>query len=76
MDHNRFNCNYQGISVGDHNEYGTQEHCQFLVIDDLPDREYIFEAIINPSKIFEEDNYEDNKISKKIKIEGSIVDPI
>jgi hypothetical protein len=76
MDHNRFNCNYQGISVGDHDEYGTQEHCQFLVIDDLPDGEYVLEAIINPSKIFEEDNYDDNKIAKKIRIEGSIVDAL
>jgi hypothetical protein len=74
MDHSRFNCDYQGISIGDHDEYGTQEHCQFLVIDDLPNGEYTFEATINPSKIFEEDNYEDNKISKKLKIQDPIVE--
>jgi hypothetical protein len=76
MDHNRFNCNFQGISIGDHDEYGAKEHCQFLVIDNLSDGEYTFEAIINPSKIFEEDNYDDNKITKKIKIQGPIVEII
>jgi hypothetical protein len=74
MDHTRYNCNFQGISIGDHDEYGTKEHCQFLVIDGLPDGEYQFEATINGSKIFEEDSYEDNTVIKKIKIQGPIVD--
>jgi hypothetical protein len=73
MDHSRFNCNCQGISIGDHDQYGTQEHCQFLLIDDLLDREYVFEAPINPSKILEEDNYDD-KVTKLLKIQGQIVE--
>lgn len=77
MDHSRrFTCDYQGISVGDHDEYGTKEHCQFLVIDDLADGEYFFEATINPFKTFEEDNYEDNKFYKKLIIQGPNVDAI
>lgn len=75
MDHNRFNCNNQGISVGDHDEYGTKEHCQFLVIDGLPDGIYTFEVTINPEKIFEEDDYSDNTLTKKIKIQGPVVIP-
>jgi hypothetical protein len=74
LDHSRFTCNYQGISVGDHDEYGTKEHCQFLVIDGIANGEYTFEAVINPSKIFEEDSYEDNMITKRLKIQGPIVD--
>lgn len=76
MDHSRYNCNFQGISVGDHDEYGTKEHCQFLVIDGINDGEYSFEAVINPSKMFEEDSYEDNMVIKKLKIQGPIVDVI
>jgi Lysyl oxidase len=76
MDHSRFNCDYQGISKGDHDEYGTQEHCQFLVIDDLSNGEYVFEAVINPFKIFEEVNYEDNKVTIVIRIEEPLVEII
>jgi hypothetical protein len=73
MDHSTFNCNNQGISVGDHDEYNTDQNCQFLVVDSLEDGEYIFEMTVNPSKIFIEDNYDDNKITKKLRIRGRIV---
>lgn len=72
-DHSTFNCNYQGISVGDHDEYNTDQNCQFLVVDSLEDGEYSFEMAVNPSKIFIEDNYDDNKITKKLRIRGRIV---
>lgn len=75
MDHNRFNCDFQGISVGDHDEYGTKEHCQFLVIDNIPDGLYTFEVTINPKKIFEEDDYLDNTVTKTIRILGPVALP-
>jgi hypothetical protein len=76
MDHNRFSCDNQGISVGDHDEYGAKEHCQFLVIDGLSDGVYEFEVTINPEKIFEEDDYSDNTLAKKIKIQGPVALPV
>jgi hypothetical protein len=33
-------------------------------------------TVINPSRVFKEDNYDDNKVTKKIKIEGRIVTPL
>jgi hypothetical protein len=77
-DHSTFtSCRNQGISVGDHDEYTMDQNCQFLVIDrELLDGEYYLEAVINPSRVFKEDNYDDNKVTKKIKIEGRIVRPL
>jgi|SRR5215211_1215180 hypothetical protein len=72
-----FNCRNQGISVGDHDEYDTNQNCQFLLANNLRDGEvYSFEVTVNPSKIFKEDNYDDNKATKKIKIRGRIVEEI
>ena len=69
----KFDCENQGISVGDHDEYSADQNCQFLVIDDLQDGEYLFEVIVNQSRIFKEDNYDDNISMKKLKIRGVIV---
>jgi hypothetical protein len=77
QDHSTFTCGNQGISVGDHDEYRIDQNCQFLVIDrEIIDGEYSLEAVINPSRVFKEDNYDDNKVTKKIKIEGRIVTPL
>lgn len=66
----KFDCENQGISVGDHDEYNTDQNCQFLVIDNLEDGEYLFEVIVNQSRIFNEDNYDDNNVIKNLKIHG------
>jgi hypothetical protein len=77
MDHSTFNCKNQGISVGDHDTYNTNQNCQFLLATNLRDGEvYTFEVTVNPSQIFKEDNYDDNKATKKIKIRGRIVEEI
>jgi Lysyl oxidase len=73
LDHSTFSCTNQGISVGDHDEYGTDQNCQFLVIDGLSDGNYSLEVIINPKQVFKEDNYEDNIVIKNINIEGDFV---
>ena len=73
LDHSTFTCSNQGISVGDHDEYGTDQNCQFLVIDGVSNGTYLMEIVINPCKVFKEDNYDDNKVAKKIKIQGNVV---
>jgi hypothetical protein len=54
------------------------ELCNFLVLDNIADGIYIFEAVTNVSKIFEEDSYDDNTVFVKlmIKIQERIADPI
>ena len=71
-----FDCNHQGISIGDHDEYTVDQNCQFVLFDGMKDGEYVIEAVINPTKIFKEDNYDDNKATKRIKIRGRIVTEI
>jgi len=73
LSHSTFTCANQGIAVGDHDEYGTDQNCQFLLIDEINDGTYLIEVVINSSKVFNEDNYDDNKVIKKIKIQGNIV---
>jgi hypothetical protein len=68
----KYTCDHQGISVGNKDTYTINELCNFLVIDNLLDDDnediYLFEAITNVSRIFQEDNYDDNTISIKLKI--------
>ena len=56
----------------------NNELCDFLVLDTIVDGIYIFEAVTNVSKIFEEDSYNDNTVFVKlmIKIQERIADPI
>ena len=73
LDHSTFSCSNQGISVGDHDEYGTDQNCQFLSLDGVSNGNYSIEVIINPTQVFAEDNHNDNKVIKKISIQGNIV---
>ena len=67
-DTTRFSCDNQGISSGSQDTYSPNEFCNFLVIDDLPNGIYYFQAATNISKVFEEDNYSDNFFSTKLSI--------
>src|SRR5215210_3362378 len=46
-------CNNQGLAAGGKKEdtYGSDMACQFVVIDDVPDGEYILEAVVNAPSI-------------------------
>jgi Lysyl oxidase len=80
-------CDDQGILAGGKKEdtYELAMPCQFVVIDDLADGEYILEATINaPSVdavknkykykvIFEEDNYDDDTVAVRLRIKGDDV---
>jgi hypothetical protein len=83
-----FTCGNQGIAAnGGRDIYSNDLACQFIVIDDIQDGEYTFEAITNAQSVlaakkkdgkilFEEDNYDDNTITVRLRIDGDMVDII
>jgi hypothetical protein len=83
-----FTCQNQGIAAnGGRDIYSNDLACQFIVIDDIQDGEYTFEATTNDPSVlaakknkgrilFEEDNYNDNTVSLHLKIDGDMVDII
>jgi hypothetical protein len=82
-DEDKYTCENQGIGKESKEDvYEGGLPCQFLVIDDVPDGEYTLEATLNfPSVcavktgigkvLFEEDNYDDNTKSVRLKIKGN-----
>ena len=72
-DHSTFSCENQGISIGDHDEYNTDQICQFIPLENIQDNEYLLEVTVNPHQVFQEDSYDDNTMIKRIKIRGNIV---
>ena len=61
--------------------------CQFVVIDSIPDGEYILEATVNAPSVeavknyskdifIEEDNYDNNSVSVRLQIKGDNVTEI
>jgi hypothetical protein len=81
-------CTNQGIKAnGGQDTYGGNNPCQFVIIDNIPDGEYILEATVNaPSVeaakngkgkiIFEEDDYDDNTVAVRIQIKDDQVNEI
>lgn len=86
MDGQRHSCENQGISTRDFDTYDSGLPCQFVAIDDLPDGEYILEATANAYSvqqvkegkrpIIEEDNYEDNIVRKRLRINNDQVEEL
>ena len=62
-----------GISAGWADVYSSDLTCQYLVIDDVPDGDYILEVTTNAARKVPEDTYDDNTISKGLHIEGGTV---
>jgi hypothetical protein len=69
----KFNCNYQGISAGSYDTYSTDLACQFVRLDGVSDGDYTLVGTTNACRIFDEDNYDDNTISVRLRIRGRIV---
>jgi hypothetical protein len=81
----RYNCGDQGVSVGSHDLYAQDMHCQFIEVDNLPDGTYTLHVTANaytvqqvkngqtPLRGLEEDNYEDNTISVQLELKGENV---
>jgi Lysyl oxidase len=79
-------CDHQGLAAGGRSQdvYGSDMSCQFVVIDDLADGEYILEATVNAPSVdavkkgkgqvfIKEDNYDNNTASVRLQIKGDDV---
>jgi hypothetical protein len=62
-----------GISVGWADVYTSDLACQYLVIDDVPDGDYVLIAITNAARKVPEDTFDDNTVSVGLHIEGQYV---
>lgn len=82
-----FDCTYQGIRAGNSDLYEKQLPCNFIVVDGINDGDYKFEATTNFTSVMaaranvkpipiEEDNYDDNIITLRLRIKGNNVDII
>jgi lysyl oxidase len=80
-----FDCSYQGISAGNFDLYEKSLPCNFIVVDGIADGDYTFEAITNATSVeaarenvkpipIEEDNYDDNTIHLRLRIQNGQVD--
>ena len=78
MDQVKYTCDNQGVSTNNYDVYGMGLPCQFVIIDDLPDADYVLEVTANAFSVqevrngrpplIEEDNYDDNKINVQLHI--------
>lgn len=79
-----FNCDNQGIAAGSQDVYGSALACQFVIIDNMADGEYVFEATANAASVdavkngrgnalIPEDNYDDNRVTVNLRITGDLV---
>jgi lysyl oxidase len=82
-------CSNQGLAAKGELEdtYGSEMACQFVIIDSIPDGEYILEATVNAPSVeavksyskdvfIEEDNYDNNSVSVRLQIKGDNVTEI
>jgi hypothetical protein len=64
----QYTCDYQGISVGWQDTYDKSLDCQWIDISHVPPGKYNLEITVNPSRIFEETNYKNNRVIIPIKV--------
>lgn len=69
----RFTCANQGISSGWADVYPYYIPCQYVVVDEVPNGDYILSATCNALKSVKEDNYEDNTTTVGLRINGDNV---
>jgi len=65
-----------GISAGWADIYFSDITCQYLVIDDVPDGDYVLVVVTNAARKIPEDTYADNTASVGLHIEGATVSQI
>jgi len=71
------NCNSnQGISAGWADLYNSGLACQFVVIDTVPDGDYVLISTTNAQRIIPEDTYADNTIFTGLRMSGDSVTEI
>jgi hypothetical protein len=62
-----------GISAGWADVYTADLTCQYLVIDDVPDGDYVLIVATNAARKVPEDTFDDNTVSVGLHIQGSYV---
>jgi len=62
-----------GVSAGWADVYASDLLCQYLVIDGVPDGDYVLIATTNAARKVPEDTFDDNTVSKGLHIEGEYV---
>ena len=65
-----------GISAGWADVYFSDLSCQYLVIDQIPDGEYLLVVTTNAARKVPEDTYEDNTVARGLSISGTVVSEI
>ena len=68
----KFNCDYQGISIGWEDIYDRSLDCQWLDITGLAGGDYILRVVVNPDALLVEENYNNNVAEVLVTITGSI----
>jgi lysyl oxidase len=63
----------QGVSAGWADIYAASLPCQFLVIDNVPDGDYVLRSTTNVPRYFSEDSFADNTICTGLHIQGDTV---
>ncbi len=64
----KYNCSYQGISVGWQDIYGSYLDCQWLDITGIPSGNYMLRVTINPERLITESNYDNNSATVPVTI--------
>ena len=71
------NCNTrQGVTAGWADLYSANLPCQFIVIDNVPDGNYVLRSATNVPRYFPEDSYDDNTVCTGLRIVGDTVTEI
>jgi Lysyl oxidase len=65
-----------GISAGWADVYFSDIACQYLVIDQIPDGEYVLVVTTNAARKVPEDTFEDNTVARGLSILGTVVSEI
>ena len=63
-----YDCDYQGISAGHADLYGSGLDCQGIDVTDVPSGDYILRVDVNPGRLFPEISFENNSTSIPVHI--------
>jgi Lysyl oxidase len=64
----RFHCGFQGLQRGWADIYDSSLDCQWVDITDVPDGNYLLRISINPDRVIEESNYDNNTVELPVSI--------
>lgn len=67
----KFNCDFQGITVGWEDVYDKSLDCQWLDVTGVPDGDYVLSVVCNPQGVFIESNYDNNSAVASVRLAGA-----